>query len=619
VVHFLFPCLLEDFVGRGLPFSHATNHCQNIFVASKPPESCWSVKIADFGISKHIPPEGKRDLTPWRSTRYYIAPELQGLINPCQENPGAMDMWSLGIIVYFLATKQYPFGPRELLLFCRDDKQFSFQKQPMRKRWSGEGITFVEALLRPLPRDRLSAKEALRHSWITSMSEEHAGLSTALTTSESIITTSPNKTLAHHPRTPSLWPGQPQPASYPHLIIPHWLDSSLEPVNACYLQRAFTPSFHDMIASDRRQMYGVASPGPPPPLSVHPTPPLAQLEPGTSLQKLERRATAPTPLRLIEDAIDLISPRTERTKVPGPVREDWLSQEEAPDSTSPSMELSLVGPLNSPPPAPPSNTSLIWRDTRLTRLSRSTSDSLVQSPYALSHTDRELRRASAVEFVNDPRFRDRGHALYHAIVSGRDEVVELLLDMGVDIETIFRDPPELQRGTALHLAITRGHTDVVGVLLRRGACLTAKAEAKLHFQMKSLEPLHLAAFYGFEKIARMLLAKGARIEANATGKFRDREKRTPLHLAVLGEDSDEVPRMVRLLLQHRADPNVKDTLGMRPGDYAVMLGRKDLTKHLPASPFGTIKAKVAEVRSKFEPLASAAPLLFGLGVAIVLK
>ena len=32
---------------------------------------------------------------------YYIAPEVQGLIDPCQENPGAMDMWSLGIIVYF--------------------------------------------------------------------------------------------------------------------------------------------------------------------------------------------------------------------------------------------------------------------------------------------------------------------------------------------------------------------------------------------------------------------------------------------------------------------------------------------------------------------------------------
>jgi serine/threonine protein kinase len=638
-------------------------------VAGKPPESRWSVKIADIGISKHIPPEGKWDLT----LGYYIAPELQGLVNPCQENPGSMDMWSLGIIVYFLATKQYPFEPRELFQFCHNDRKFPFQRQPMLKRWSGGGLAFVEALLRPLPRDRLSAEEALRHPWITSMSEEPARFSTALTTSESILSvTSPqevdqglvsgdqravsehSKTLAsvapRHPQTPQSIQSTPlrleqsQTTSYPRLIIPHWLDSLPGPLNASHPRRAFTPNFNGMIASYVGQTYRVASPGPLPPLRVNPPPtsfaketppvgggqnclshftppnsPPAQSEPRMPLQRLERRATAPTPSRLIEDAIDLISPRTERTEAPGPVWEDQFAQEEASDSTSSSIEMSLTNPLNSPSPAPPSTTSLVWRDPRLMRLSRSMSDSFVQSSYASSSTDREWRRASAVEFVNDPRFRDSVHALYHAIVSGRDGVVELLLDAGVDIETVFRDPLELQKGTALHLAITRGRIDVAEVLLRRGACLTAKAEAKLHFQMKSLEPLHLAAFYGFEKIACMLLARGARIEANATGNFRDRKRRTPLHLAVLGEDPDEVPRMVRLLLQHGADPNVKDTLGMRPGDYAVMVGRKSLTADLPASSLKTIKAKVTKVRSKLEPLALAAPLLFGVGVAMILK
>src|SRR5207248_669071 len=116
----------------------------------------WSVKIADFGISKRIPPEGEWNLTLWRGTWYYLAPEVQELVAPCQEYPGAMDMWSLGIIVYFLATKQYPFAP------CCNDRK-------MLEKWSGEGRAFIEGLLKPLPRNRLSAEEALRHPWITSM------------------------------------------------------------------------------------------------------------------------------------------------------------------------------------------------------------------------------------------------------------------------------------------------------------------------------------------------------------------------------------------------------------------------------------------------------------------
>jgi serine/threonine protein kinase len=154
-------------------------------VSSKPPESRWSVKIADFGISKRIPPEREWNLTLRRGTRYYTAPEVEGLMDPCQKNPGAMDMWSLGIIVYSLATKQFPFAPREVALFCRNDGKFPFPRRPMLEQWSEEGLAFVEALLKPSPRDRLSAEDALRHPWITSMIEELVGPSNSLALSTS--------------------------------------------------------------------------------------------------------------------------------------------------------------------------------------------------------------------------------------------------------------------------------------------------------------------------------------------------------------------------------------------------------------------------------------------------
>jgi ankyrin repeat protein len=138
--------------------------------------------------------------------------------------------------------------------------------------------------------------------------------------------------------------------------------------------------------------------------------------------------------------------------------------------------------------------------------------------------------------------------------------------------------------------------------------------------MRLLEPLHLAAYHGLPDIARMLLDRGARIEANALGNFTNKKKRTPLHLAVLGDDSDEIPRMVRLLLDRGASANVKDDMGMRPGDYAVMRGQDSLRRHLPPSPSGKLKARVVEMRIKLEPFAKAAPWILGAaGVALVMR
>jgi hypothetical protein len=78
--------------------------------------------------------------------------------------------------------------------------------------------------------------------------------------------------------------------------------------------------------------------------------------------------------------------------------------------------------------------------------------------------------------------------------------------------------------------------------------------------------------------------------------------------------------MVHLLLEYGADPNVKDDLGMRPGDYAVMLGRTNLIPTLPASSSSKLKGRVAKMRIKFGPFAVAGPMILGVvGVAMVMK
>ena len=580
-----------------------------------------------------------------------------------------MDLWSLGVIVYSLATKQFPFSPCDLKLFCRNDGEFPFPRSPMLQRWSEDGLAFVEALLRPLPRDRLSAVDALRHPWITSMSEEIVDPLLSLTKLTSVLSNksvdvSDSDSVDGHQKegfentaNPSLmapaetqspasilstltWPGPSQTIPQIQYEMPSWLTSPLEHVGASYPQAVFQPSLDRTTALYHGTSYGLASLWPRPPSReiTAPNSYLAQIPPPTSYgfappplatdttrckrapEKLERRATAPTPMLLVEDAVDRISPRSQHNEVSRSFWNERHPKSRLPNSTSSTRDMPVTESSDPAPSRPPRQNSLVRSDTRLERYRRSQSDSSMQLFSRRDHADRGWKRRSALRYIDDLRSFDSVYALRQAIQDGRGDVVDLLIDQGFETETVFRDPPHLQLGTALHLAIRYGQIAVVEILLKRGASVRAKARAELsNFDMKWLEPLHLAAYYGLDEIARMLLAYGARIGANAIGNFTKREKRTPLHLAVLGDDSEEVPRMVRLLLDCGADPNVKDDIGMRPGDYAVMLGLKGLKKDLPSSSAPKLRAMVGKMRVKLGPFALAGPLILGAaGVAMVM-
>lgn len=255
-------------------------------------------------------------------------------------------------------------------------------------------------------------------------------------------------------------------------------------------------------------------------------------------------------------------------------------------------------------------------------MTRSTSDSLLSYSHAVIRANRAWSRSCAAKLLAEQKFRNPIDGFSWAIEAGHEEVVELLLDQGVDVDTTFRDDLKLKRGTALHFAILNGRTSIARALLRRGASVSARAVAKIDpfGYMKHVTALHLAAHCGADDIARTLLDDAAAdIGANATGPRGDRRRRTPLHLAVLSASYDDTRHMVRLLLSRGADPNVKDSLGlgMRPGDYAVMRGRKNFTAELPSS---EVKARLAKLHLKLGPLAPAAlPLLLGaVGAGVVL-
>ncbi|KAI9782137.1 MAG: hypothetical protein M1839_005484 [Geoglossum umbratile] len=127
-------------------FTHRDLKPGNIFVVEKPPASKWRVKIGDFGVS--------------RRTGYVGADE------PILVYENAVDMWSLGCIIYRIATKKIPFPtPKAVFKFCRG--VLPFPERPLLAKISVDGAEFIKSLITPTPRDRLSAVSALEAPWLS--------------------------------------------------------------------------------------------------------------------------------------------------------------------------------------------------------------------------------------------------------------------------------------------------------------------------------------------------------------------------------------------------------------------------------------------------------------------
>ncbi|KXJ88770.1 kinase-like domain-containing protein, partial [Microdochium bolleyi] len=105
--------LIASQVLEGLDFMHSNNFVHrdlkpsNIMVKSPGPD--WWVKIADFGLSKRRHEDFTTLHTMNRGTMGYAAPEILGLQAGAASYTFAVDMWSLGAVVYKLVTCQAAF------------------------------------------------------------------------------------------------------------------------------------------------------------------------------------------------------------------------------------------------------------------------------------------------------------------------------------------------------------------------------------------------------------------------------------------------------------------------------------------------------------------------------
>lgn len=145
------------------------NTSQNIFVVEKPPEKWW-VKIGDFGISKRID-RGATELRTINGTPGFIAPEiaLRQLYEVGVDESSydfTVDLWSLGVIAFYMLTLKHPFLKLENLISYA---QGNLAMSKLCSKYSvinEKASSFLGLLMAPKAKDRGTAKEALKHSWL---------------------------------------------------------------------------------------------------------------------------------------------------------------------------------------------------------------------------------------------------------------------------------------------------------------------------------------------------------------------------------------------------------------------------------------------------------------------
>jgi len=137
--------------------------------------------------------------------------------------------------------------------------------------------------------------------------------------------------------------------------------------------------------------------------------------------------------------------------------------------------------------------------------------------------------------------------LLTAIRSGRLSLIELFIQKGADTSAV-----DGAGETLINVAADFGHVDILKYLLGKG--FSVNSASLIH------TPLIAASESGHIEAVKFLLESGAQVNA-----VPEARKDTALHVAA--ETGNEA--LLKLLLQHKADPSLKNTEEKRPVDVAA--------------------------------------------------
>ena len=160
-----------------------------------------------------------------------------------------------------------------------------------------------------------------------------------------------------------------------------------------------------------------------------------------------------------------------------------------------------------------------------------------------------IERGADIEAQGEPA---DGPVLHSAAEGGSMIIVRALAERGANLQV-----KDQNRRTALHKAAYYGHSDVVEFLVDNGLDVNAKANESSSGGY-GVTPLHHAATSGDDKTVQVLINRGADREA------RNEKGWTPLHAAICRRRA----AVVSLLIKHKVDVEAKDQAGNTSLDLA---------------------------------------------------
>ena len=111
------------------------------------------VKLIDFGLACQL----QQSMKQLAGTPYYIAPEV------LSKNYGKeCDIWSLGVVIYFMLSGQMPFDGRNLKELYRNIKT---AKLKMPSIFCDDLKDLITQMLKKDPAERITAQDAMKHNW----------------------------------------------------------------------------------------------------------------------------------------------------------------------------------------------------------------------------------------------------------------------------------------------------------------------------------------------------------------------------------------------------------------------------------------------------------------------